>query len=107
MLVTVSAYFMGRFGACGLWLQGVGEAALPNCFKLVALLLAVPCFKCADAFFQLAFFGNQRRLRLLGLEQQAHKFELHRLNLRRVSDVNEGLRQVKRGFGSAERAAYR
>jgi len=82
---------MRRFGALGLRLNRVGDAALPNVLHFIALLLAIPCFKLAYALGEVAFLGNQRKLRLLGLDKQAHQFGLERLNLARVTNVHEGL----------------
>lgn len=96
LLVALGTEGMRRLGACGLWLQDIGETALPHVLQFVAVLLAVPCFKLANAFGQLAFVGNQRKLRLLGFEQEAQEFVLQRLNLGRVTNVNEALHEVER-----------
>lgn len=52
------------------WLVHVGKGARVDCLKLVALLFAIPVFEARYLLFQLIYASQERRLRLLGLEQR-------------------------------------
>lgn len=64
-LVTVCAYGMHRFGAAHRFLDKVGKRTGRQGVELVALLLGIPCFHAHQLFFEIAYAGNQRRLRRL------------------------------------------
>lgn len=66
VLITSLAYVMRWFGACGVGFQRISETAGSDCFKFVALLLALPCFKISNPSLQVTFFRQQRKLLALG-----------------------------------------
>lgn len=109
LMVALATEGMRRVGSCGLWLEGKGHAAVPDVLKLVAFLLAIPCFKVADALFQFTYSLQQRRLSLLGREcvllggeDYSLEFKDLPLNLHRPLYVHERLRQIARRLQAGE-----
>ncbi len=60
---------MRRFSTSGIWLKRSDINSVSNLAQFIALFLAFPSFKSADAFFKPPFLRNQRGLCLLGLQE--------------------------------------
>jgi len=66
LLVTVCAKPMRWLSTAVIWLERIDHCALPDIFKLVASLFAVPCFEVSHFLFKFTYSINIRRMRLVG-----------------------------------------
>ncbi len=80
--------------------------ARTNIGKFVALLICFPIFQASHLLFKVAYFLNQRRLRLLCREDFFLKFYDRRIASGDIVDVLQSLRYIKSGLDGAEASEY-
>ena len=70
VLIALGADTMRVLARLHAALKGVGESALPNIAKLVALLFSFPVFELHNLLFKMTYALGSRRLRLIGRRQR-------------------------------------
>ena len=102
LLVAVCTYVMARFSDASLFLYRVDEHTWGQLAKLIAILLAIPCFELSHFFFKLGYAVNQRRLLKLCGDDFFLKFYDRPVANGRIVDVLQSLRHIEHGLEEAK-----
>lgn len=103
LLITSFTCIMRGFGWLSIWLQRIGKNPGMNFFKLIPLLLSIPCFRLSNYFFQLIYLFQHRMLLeqsainvSLGAQDYLLEFKRDLVDRHSLIELADRLRQLKR-----------